>query len=234
MRISNPNAEYQPSDRIGRWRGRITAENPSLQPIYLPLIPTRLDFPPPHPSSSALSSPASRRRRRRRHGTSRSSPLHPPARPARLLLTVSSVLAGPEEGQGPAAVVQAGQVRRREAEEEEVEQGEAEGEGQQRGALRPGHLRQAALRGSQVQADHPVRPLRAPQGNITSPLYRWICDLSISSYLVCFTCPTDDTYIPRCGSYGIWFRLNGCLIPQMVVCIIFFRRSPGGRESPPE
>ena len=184
MRISSPKAESHPSDRIGRWRGRITAENPSLQPIYLPLIPTRLDSPPPHPSSSSLSSPASRRRRR--HGTSRSSPLHPPARPARLLLTVSSVLAGPEEGQGPAAVVQAGQVRRREAEEEEVEQGEAEGEGQQRGALRPGHLRQAALRGAQVQADHPVRPLRAPQGNITSPSYGWICRslLTLSAVLV--------------------------------------------------
>ena len=186
MRISNPNAEYQPSDRIGRLRARVTAENPSLQPIYLPLIPTRLDSRRRRTPSSSLSSPCSRRRHLLRHGTPRPSPLHPPARPARLLLTVSFVLAGPEEGQGPAAVVQAGQVRRREAEEEEVEQGEAEGEGQQRGALRPGHLRQAALRGAQVQADHPVRPLRAPQGNITSPSYGWICRslLTLSAVLV--------------------------------------------------
>jgi hypothetical protein len=47
----------------------------------------------------------------------------------------------------------------------EVEQGKAKGEGEQLGAVRPGHLRQAALRGAQVQADHPLRPLRAPQGN---------------------------------------------------------------------
>jgi hypothetical protein len=167
--ISSPKAESQPSDRIGRWRARVTAENPSLQLIYLLLIPTCLDSrrrrtllfvallaclaPPPPPPWYVSLLPA--------------PPNRTAAQLAPLLLTVAFVLAGPEEGQGPAAVVQAGQVRRREAEEEEVEQGEAEGEGQQRGALRPGHLRQAALRGAQVQADHPVRPLRAPQGNIT-------------------------------------------------------------------
>jgi hypothetical protein len=46
----------------------------------------------------------------------------------------------------------------------EVEQGEAEGEGEQLGAVRQGHLRQASLRGAQVQADHPLRPLREAQG----------------------------------------------------------------------
>lgn len=86
------------------------------------------------------------------------------------------ILAGPEEGQGPAAVVEAGQVRWWQAKEEgdpslllarlfdllevqllrvltalvpvgfaEVEQGKAKGEGKQRGAVRPGYLRQAAL-----------------------------------------------------------------------------------------
>ena len=34
-----------------------------------------------------------------------------------------------------------------------------EGEGEQRGAVRPVHLRQAAVRGTQVQADHTFRPL---------------------------------------------------------------------------
>ena len=62
-------------------------------------------------------------------------------------------------------IVEAGQVRQWQAEEEEVEQGQAKGEGEQRGALRPGHLRQAAHRGAQVQADHALRPLRATQGN---------------------------------------------------------------------
>ena len=60
-------------------------------------------------------------------------------------------------------VVEAGQVGWRQA--EEVEQGQAKGEGEQHGDLRPGHLRQAAHRGAQVQADHALRPLRAPQGN---------------------------------------------------------------------
>ncbi|AQK51611.1 ribosomal protein S25 [Zea mays] len=73
------------------------------------------------------------------------------------------ILAGPEEGQGPAAVVEAGQVRWWQAKEEEVEQGKAKGEGKQRGAVRPGYLRQAALGGAQVQANHPFHPLRASE-----------------------------------------------------------------------
>uniref|UniRef100_A0A8R7RE22 Uncharacterized protein n=1 Tax=Triticum urartu TaxID=4572 RepID=A0A8R7RE22_TRIUA len=59
-------------------------------------------------------------------------------------------------------IVEAGQVGWRQA-EEEVEQGQAKGEGEQRGDLRPGHLRQAAHRGAQVQADHALCPLRATQ-----------------------------------------------------------------------
>ncbi|VAI14536.1 unnamed protein product [Triticum turgidum subsp. durum] len=66
-------------------------------------------------------------------------------------------------------VVEAGQVGWRQA-EEEVEQGQAKGEGEQHGDLRPGHLRQAAHRGAQVQADHALRPLRATQG--------YVCDAS--------------------------------------------------------
>jgi len=92
------------------------AQNPTAK-IYLLLALTRIAYsPPPRPPL-----------RRSPHASAMvrlSSPLlstHP--RPDRLLLTVLVVLSGPEEGEGPAAVVQAGQVRRREAEEEEVEQG---------------------------------------------------------------------------------------------------------------
>ena len=56
-----------------------------------------------------------------------------------------------------------------------MEQGKAKGEGQQRGALRPGHLRQAALGGAQVQADHPLSPLRASQGKPFVPDLYCLC-----------------------------------------------------------
>jgi hypothetical protein len=84
---------------------------------------------PRHASTpaAAASAPslASRLRRHLHHGAflAISPLLSTHLRPGRLLLTVSIVLSGPEEGEGPAAIVQAGQVRRREAEEEEVEQG---------------------------------------------------------------------------------------------------------------
>ena len=57
----------------------------------------------------------------------------------------------------------------------EVEQKEARGEGEQRGAVRPGHLRQAAVRGAQVQADHTFRPLFEASGNLHLPFFCSIC-----------------------------------------------------------
>ncbi|CAN1125428.1 hypothetical protein LINPERPRIM_LOCUS10913, partial [Linum perenne] len=69
---------------------------------------------------------------------------------------------------GPAAIIEADQVRRREAEQEEVKQRKAKGKGQQHGPLQPGNLRQASLRRSQVHAYHSVDPLRSFEGNIAS------------------------------------------------------------------
>lgn len=50
----------------------------------------------------------------------------------------------------------------------EVEQGKAEGEGEQHGAVRPGDLRQAPLRGPQIQAHHSLYSLRSYEGNVSS------------------------------------------------------------------
>ncbi|XBI03964.1 hypothetical protein VPH35_132319 [Triticum aestivum] len=100
-----------------------------IYPLLLPTIHLFSPSPPPPPPPSPPPLRRSRSRSRRR---------------------ATAVSHGTEEGEGPGGVVQAGQVRRRQAEEEEVEQGQAKGEGEQRGAVRPGHLRQAAHRDQRV------------------------------------------------------------------------------------
>ena len=51
----------------------------------------------------------------------------------------------------------------------EVSKGKQKGEGEQRGAVRPGHLRQASVRGTQVQADHTFRSLFEASSNLRLP-----------------------------------------------------------------
>lgn len=90
----------------------------------------------------------------------------------------------------------------------EVEQGEAEGEGEQHGPVWPGDLRQASIRGAEVQAHHSFHSLWSLEGNFSVFLFHICVSSSLEGVRMLLLVPSDRWSVVFFNGMSEWMIIG--------------------------